>query len=846
MRTYFGGRQAAASAERQPHLVALAWASILGLILILAWCLLPTLPAPMALSVLMTITPTCTIASAAVLALRARLEQDQALRWCAVGLLVAASAQILQLLAFNRLSPGGGIFGSHATNSTMLGLYWHVALALGVLAGGYPSLRRWRRPALVVGILISLLLAQPWLAPGPRTFTHVDGWFTPLLVVLQLAIMALLALAAVRWAARSGLRATAATGFVTFTLVMCIYDLLFSTLAHKSFSWLWWAAQSMRSAAFIVLLGGLFWSTARQLTALERSTRAELDRAEGEVASWTEVTERLLSVSRSLSEATTTERVGEVLTRAGAGALGARFGGVCTRDMDNPQLLHLLETSATDPTTKRTLASFPINDDLPSGYVVQRGESLFLETPEEVRATFPALREVMPGTPAASLVAVPLIAGDAVVGALVVRLSEPRTFTGLEREMLSALGRQGGHALRHALLYERSRSVATTLQSALLPRTLPARPDLELVARYLPATAGFDVGGDWYDALEIDADRVMLVVGDVMGKGLRAATTMGQFRSAVRALACVDPEPASILDGLDRLAAGLDEDEIVTLTLVMVNITEGTATVANAGHLPPQFVGSAGQVQPGSRRPSPPIGAPIVEARHQETTAVGPGTALVLLTDGLVEERDSDITDGLDAFTARAAQLLTTGRSGDLEDIADQLVSDAREKEDDVTLLLARLPQADLRLRITPEPGNVAMVRQQVGARLAELSGRIDVDAVLLAASELVTNGIRHGQGEVDVRLTYSPGYLRLAVTDAGGGVPHREQGTNDGLGGRGLLLVDAVAGAWGVERHPTGGKTVWADFTLLPVQSHATSPIGPGPSASLGQADSDSISSPG
>jgi serine phosphatase RsbU (regulator of sigma subunit)/anti-sigma regulatory factor (Ser/Thr protein kinase) len=844
VRTYFGGGRATANVERQPHLVALVWASAVCLLITLCWLAAPMVPSPASLIILQTVTPTCTIAAAAVLALRARLEQDQALRWCAVGLFVAASAQLLQLIAFSKVSPGGGVFGSHPTNSSMLNLYWHVAIALGVLAGGFPAFRHWRRPALVIGVVIAVLLAQPWLAPAPRAFTHPDGWFTPLLIVLQLLVMLLLALAAVRWAERSGQRATAASGFVTVTLVMCIYDLLVSTVAHKAYAPLWWAAQTMRSGAFVVLLGGLFWSTARQLTALERSTRAELDRAEGEVASWTEVTERLLAVSRSLSEATTTEAVGEVLTRAGASAIGARYAGVSVIDMDNPQTLHLLQQAATDSTTKATLESFPVTDDLPSGYVVRRGASVFLETPEEIRALFPQLQQILPGTPGAALVSVPLIAGDSVVGALVVRLSEPRAFNGLEREMLSALGRQGGHALRHALLYERSRSVATTLQSALLPRTLPARPDLELVARYLPATVGFDVGGDWYDALEIDADRVMLVVGDVMGKGLRAATTMGQFRSAVRALACVNPEPASILDGLDRLAEGLDEDEIVTLTLVMVNITERTATVANAGHLPPQFVGSSGQIQPGSRRPSPPIGAPIDEPRHQETTPVGPGTSLLLLTDGLVEERDRDITDGLDAFTARAAQLLTTGRSADLEEIAEQLVGDAQGKEDDVTLLIARLPQADLRLRIAPEPGNVALVRQQVSARLAELTGRIDIDAVLLATSELVTNGIRHGQGEVDVRLTYSPGYLRLAVTDAGGGVPHREPGTDDGLGGRGLLLVDAVAGSWGVERHPTGGKTVWADFTLLPVQPHGAA--SPRPTPLLGQADSGSVPSAG
>ena len=224
--------------------------------------------------------------------------------------------------------------------------------------------------------------------------------------------------------------------------------------------------------------------------------------------------------------------------------------------------------------------------------------------------------------------------------------TRPREFRRLERELLGALVRVGAQALHRALLYEEQSSLATTLQSALLPQSLPRRDDVDLVGRYLPATKGVDVGGDWYDVLELGGSKLLLVVGDVMGKGVPAATLMGQMRSAVRTLAAVDPDPAAILSGLDQLAMGFALDDIVTLVIVSLDVDTGAAVIANAGHLSPLVFapGAAGRAgHPGDPHVAADRGAGQRSAGQLPAARWPPGSGLLLLTDGLVEERDNDL-----------------------------------------------------------------------------------------------------------------------------------------------------------------------------------------------------------
>ncbi len=262
----------------------------------------------------------------------------------------------------------------------------------------------------------------------------------------------------------------------------------------------------------------------------------------------------------------------------------------------------------------------------------------------------------------------------------------------LAPETLAALGTLAGQAavaLERARLLTASQRTARELQAGLAPQPLPAVPGLELAARL---TAGGDVtelvGGDWYDAIELDDGRLALVIGDVMGRGVRAAATMTRIRAAVRAYVAVDPDPAVVLRKLDRLVAREDVDEFVTLAYAVVDAAAGTVELASAGHLPMIVVDPHGQVRLVDVGGSPPVGL-TTETRETVRTACTAGTTVLLLTDGLVERPDSDLDVGLQRAADQLCGLLRSGATG--ADAVAALTAAAPPGGDDVTLLLARL-----------------------------------------------------------------------------------------------------------------------------------------------------------
>ena len=239
--------------------------------------------------------------------------------------------------------------------------------------------------------------------------------------------------------------------------------------------------------------------------------------------------------------------------------------------------------------------------------------------------------------------------------------------------MLGALAAQAGQALQRALLYERQRRTAEVLQRGLLPQRLPAVPGITMAARYAPGAAGLRVGGDWYDAIPVSGGRLALVMGDVMGKGVDAATRMSQIRGAVRVLAAVDPEPVAVAAGLDLLAGELAEDQIVTLVYLLLDPATGEGLIARLGHLPPLVVPRAA-ASPGcstarGRRRS----ASRARSASRPRSLVEPGSVLVLFTDGLVEERRTGLDVGLPALAAESRRLADQGL--DVEGFADAVLT---------------------------------------------------------------------------------------------------------------------------------------------------------------------------
>jgi serine phosphatase RsbU (regulator of sigma subunit) len=293
-------------------------------------------------------------------------------------------------------------------------------------------------------------------------------------------------------------------------------------------------------------------------------------------------------------------------------------------------------------------------------------------------------------------VTLPLRSGTAVVGLWDLVL-HPEA---VQRPVLEIVAAQLAQALSRSQLLEHSLSTARQLQRALLPARLPKIPGLEVAARYRAPT-GADVGGDWYDVLPLGSNRaggspgtgtVGLVLGDVMGRGVRAASTMGQVRNALRGIAVVDPTPEGMLTGLDRFFAGFDPDEITTLVITVLDPATGALHVGNAGHLPPLLLradGRSGQLDDGA---STPLGVPSERVACKGTTLL-PGDLLVMCTDGLIERRHWSLSDGLAVLEAAARRLADTGMP--LEQMADALLNeilDGSPTDDDVSLLLVRLP----------------------------------------------------------------------------------------------------------------------------------------------------------
>jgi anti-anti-sigma factor len=354
---------------------------------------------------------------------------------------------------------------------------------------------------------------------------------------------------------------------------------------------------------------------------------------------------------------------------------------------------------------------------------------------------------------------------------------------------------------------EREHRNAETLQRSLLPDRLPIIPGLEFASRYLPGGAGLEVGGDWYDVFTLPRGRLGLTIGDVVGKGLAAAATMGQLRTALRAYAIETDSPAAVVQRLSRLVAEFDAAQMATLTYAVLDPDTRTLSFSSAGHPPPLLIGPDGPASYLMEGRSPPLGVTRL-AQAEANVTIRPGSTLVLYTDGLIERRRGSIAEGMGAL-----RTAVEGHHGDLDSLCDDRVLQPPRPEssdDDVALLMVRLlpvPSGDFQLLLQAEPQAVATLRRTVG-QWATFSGASDEEAhdLVLAVGEAVTNVIEHAYtstgGQVEVEASIRQGLARIVIRDRGRWRPPRSD-----EGGRGLLLmrglmekVDVVSGPEGTE----------------------------------------------
>jgi len=232
-------------------------------------------------------------------------------------------------------------------------------------------------------------------------------------------------------------------------------------------------------------------------------------------------------------------------------------------------------------------------------------------------------------------------------------------------------------------LYAEQRGIAQTLQHALLPEALPELDGLETSVRYRPGISGIDVGGDWYDVVALDAETAVLIVGDVSGRGLRAATTMASLRSAAIAYAVEGHGPGTLLAKLDRLVRSTPHDYFATILCAQVQIGAHSVTLASAGHYAPLLADADG-VRFADLRVGAPVGAGDGTPYEEVTVTVGARATLLAYTDGLIERRGEVVDVGLARLRDSAA-----AAAGSLDEVVSRLIADlAHDEGDDDTAVL--------------------------------------------------------------------------------------------------------------------------------------------------------------
>ncbi|MBT3150300.1 SpoIIE family protein phosphatase [Streptomyces sp. CHD11] len=422
-----------------------------------------------------------------------------------------------------------------------------------------------------------------------------------------------------------------------------------------------------------------------------------------------------------------------------------------------------------------------------------------------------ALAEVGPG----GLAVLPLPAGNRMAGACLIGWDAPHDFGADERALLTAAAGLAGQALTRARALDAEHELVGMLQRQLLPRRLPRLPGAVAVARYLPSTVGLELGGDWYDVIPLPDNHVALVIGDVQGHNAGAATLMGQMRTALRAYAVEGHPPDVVVSHANRLLMDMETDLFATCCYVDVDMEEGLAWCVRAGHLPPVLRYPDGRTEIAEAEGGPPLGVVRQSDFPMSPLRLGPGTLVALTTDGLVESHEADIDEGMDRF----ARQLSAADPAHLGPVADALLGEA-PRSDDVALLLMRYDgMTSLPLReswtVWRVPQAVGHARRFTRRTLRSWGVTEDIDAALLAVSELVTNALVHTGGQVRLDLTLVGGRLRLAVADSSPRSPMKPTSIAwEATGGRGILLVEAVSATWGT-LPVSGGKQVWAEFVL-------------------------------
>lgn len=504
----------------------------------------------------------------------------------------------------------------------------------------------------------------------------------------------------------------------------------------------------------------LIFSLARQAgQALDRAQLFERERAS------VDRLRKLQAVTAALSQAVTVEDVSRTCLEHATTAVGARAG------------LVVLRGHGDDAAVDRVAVVASIGLDGPDG-----------EIPEAAAEPIAAsLRGARPVTFDDGWIAFPLASG-----ALVLELQSTKGVADADREWLLTLASQGEQALDRAGRYETERGIAETMQRSVLPESLPSVSGVTLAARYLPGTVGVDVGGDWYDIIQLEDGSIGLVVGDVVGKGVQAAAMMAQLRNALRAFAFEYDDPHTVVSRLDKLVEGMLDSAFATLVYLVVDPRRRCARYVVAGHPPPLIRSPDGTTTFLEQGRSLPIGVDASLAFTAGEVELEQGSTILLYTDGLVERRGSPLDEGLRQL-AESASASEDDPEELVEAVLGALIGD-NERPDDIAVLAIRFAAPvvdDLRLVLPSTQNGLVEMRDVLRAWLARGKVNADVAAeAVLAVWEACANAVEHAQepsqSSFRVRATLDDGgRMRIEVRDSGKwkpGSPTSERGLGLGL----------------------------------------------------------------
>ncbi len=519
--------------------------------------------------------------------------------------------------------------------------------------------------------------------------------------------------------------------------------------------------------------------------------------------------ERLQNMTAALANALTRADVANAIVSEIGSAVGADAAALAVLVEDRGILRTVAWHGFDEDELGDRFFEVPLDVAHPGIRAIRRRVASFYETLEELNAEFSD-----PGMVSGheSYLYVPLVAGRRANALLVLSWADPYPLSQDERRFVEALAGQAAQALDRATHYETEQTIAETLQRSVLPESLPRIEGTQLAARYLPGTAELDVGGDWFDAISLAGGRLGLVVGDVVGKGVQAASTMSQLRNALRAFSLDRMKPSSTIARLNLLAEEVVDTAFATVVYVVVDPVAGVCRITAAGHPPPLVAYPDGRVAFVEGGRGLPLGAGPDTKYGQAVVELPVGTVLLLYSDGLIERRGRPIDDGLDELRRT---VIDGPREPEalVEHVLDRMVGEG-ERGDDIALLAVRLlavAPRPLNLRVPSSTDSLDLVREALRTWLTGTPlSRVDSQDVVLAVWEACANAIEHaadpGEDWIEVHANVHDSRVRVAVDDTGRWTPATER-VDRGLG---LRLIYASMSSVDIESREEGTRVTF------------------------------------